>query len=124
MLLLGAVRSAIVALLHIVSPSTVAWFVVSVVIDPIERLFIWRLGPHVSKECVEIVPPSIAHGDSATAPIFEMLVVRIKTAVLGVSPRFIFSFVNLRSPMLAEAFRDPFQPETAAAFDLPVPEVL
>lgn len=84
------------------SPSNVSRFVMSVIIDAINRpksTFPW-CWPNVSKKGIEIVNPTFIHRYSASAVAMVRRIVQVKTSVFHVQPRFVFfrfpcsSFMN------------------------------
>ena len=65
-------RASIVGLLARSGPAAVAWFVVAVVVDALERQSIWTPA-HVCNEARERVPPFLADRDTASAVVVERL---------------------------------------------------
>lgn len=67
-------------------PSTIRWFIVSVVIYAINRVSKWT-RPHVGNEILESASawlndaPSIANSYSASSPIFVIMAARIRAAL-------------------------------------------
>lgn len=68
------IRSAFVSRLFLRGgPAAVAWFVVPIIVDAIQRTAN-RTRPHVSQECLERVAPAVAHRDATAAVIGEAVV--------------------------------------------------
>lgn len=98
-------------------PHAVAWFVVAVVIFAFNGVFGGRLFPHISKEALERVPPSLAHDDSASA------ILRVRPVFLVVAPSlYVHPRDGLRRVALAMSRRhcsSGFPAETSATERVP-----
>lgn len=110
--------SAIVGLLRRCRPSTIVRRIWTVIVDAVQRASAWPMS-HVSQERGEIVSPSFAHHDAATAVQCVLAVALFVASTFGVLPRVIFLRVAL--PVLGEVFHDALEFQTAATLTDAVP---
>jgi hypothetical protein len=75
----------VVVLVFVCGPAAVAWLVVAVRVDAVERVAI-RAYTHVLQELREVVSPLVAHGDAATAVERELSIRLYIATLLSVSP--------------------------------------
>jgi hypothetical protein len=87
----GSVRSLVPGLRGPSSPSAVAGFVVPVDVDPIDRVFRGRPGPHVGEECLVGFKPTLAHGDPTATVVVKLWVGGPVAPRLHVLPRSVFN---------------------------------
>lgn len=81
-------------------PSHIARFVMSVVVDAIERVIRRWAWPHIREEGVETATPAVAHGYAATTIVRERLHSWVMTAAAHVNPDLIFRRAT-HAPFLA-----------------------
>jgi hypothetical protein len=62
---------SISTLLRTGSPSTISGLVVSVIVNPVNRMLRARFFPHIGKEINKRFSPPLAYGDSPSSPIGE-----------------------------------------------------
>jgi len=67
----------------------ISWFVVSVVVDPVDGHAL-RTWTDVCVERREIVDPFLAHSDAPSAVPLVVVIVRIQTTLLGRIPHSVF----------------------------------
>lgn len=89
-------------------PSAIAWLIVTVVVDSVERHAAW-LFTHIFQKRWEVIAPFFAHGYPATAVILKGLALRVVTSSLGVIPCLIFNFIVSPEVVLG-VFTDKFCP--------------
>jgi len=80
------VVSAILRLLYSICPSTVAGFVVAVVVDPVD-CHSGGHRPHVQVEVIERITPSLAHADSSATIVGVVPMAWVTTSCLHCTPR-------------------------------------
>lgn len=98
-------------------PSAVPWFIVTIIVNPIECQS-GRTRPHVAEERREISTPFLAHGDSTQAIMScERSLLTVATA-LGLAPSAIFS--GSRKSMCSVSGRRDGTSKTPAAFARPL----
>lgn len=107
-------------------PAAIVRFVITVVVDAIDRMFSGRSRPHVRKERRVVVPPAIADRDSSSAVVQIPLVVGVVTATTHPLPRRVFDSLLLaerRVAMLAEFITGQFSLTTTAALCMTAPQM-
>lgn len=93
-LLAGLYQNAVSPVLSLLSacrPSAVVRCVVSVCVDPVERMIGRRPRPQVGKKRREIVSPPIAHRNTSPSIVVKSGSHRVVAAVLGVAPGFVLA---------------------------------
>lgn len=88
-----AIRPSVLLLLLTSCPSTVAWFVVAVVVDSIDRVTFRRSIAHISNKILERIFPAIAHFNSSAAVAMVFRAVCVFTAIVHALPDVILGFV-------------------------------
>lgn len=96
---------SIAGLLAFGGPATVAWFVMAVVVDALDRVRGRRLRPHVGEKGREVVAPAIADRDTAATVIGVVVRVLIEAARFHSGPRDILAglLARARVPMCRRA---------------------
>lgn len=74
-------RPPVCALISLYYPAAVRWLIISIHVDPIDRMQVGWPGPHILKKHLKRFLPSLAHGNSATT-IRSICMVRWTTAAL------------------------------------------
>lgn len=67
-------------------PSTIAGFVVAVIVDPVERVFKRWARPHIGEEIAEVAVPSGANFNPPAAVVLEKTVAGISASVAHLHP--------------------------------------
>lgn len=120
--LLGVLWKSVAAIERLLtsrSPSAISRLIASIVVNPIYRIMPTRFWPHVCNEIIKY-KPSGAHCDSATAPVSESWMLRVKASGLHLGPRSIlrsWSAVAVRAmSQLGKATSCPIQLGATATF--------
>lgn len=100
-------------------PSTIAWFVIAVIVDSIYGVFRRWAWPHVRKECRKIIDPSIAYCNSTPSPNVKVSMSRIKATFFDTGPATVFGGFGLA--MCGTGWEVLFP--TAARFGLALQEI-
>ncbi len=72
-------------------PAAVARLVVPVVVDPVDLMFLRRTWPHVGKEVLERVHPTVANRDATATVAAPSFVIRVFASTFKASPDGIFA---------------------------------
>ena len=81
--------SCVVPLRRAISPSAIVRLVVSVIINPIQRIARWA-RTHVLEESSKAVLPSFAHGNSSQAVVTGIVTGAVRRSPFGIEPRLVF----------------------------------
>lgn len=112
-------RPAIKLLLAARGPSTIARFVVPVVINAIQRQA-RRAWAKLRKELAEILAPFGGHRDSPAAVVSELFEIWVKAAILRVKPLPVFA--SMAQPMSYLILRAPFSLKATATTGMADPQ--
>jgi len=85
------VTSGVVVLLFMSGPIAIAWTIIAIVVFALQGLLASGLGAHVGEERLKGSQPSLAHGNAATAVVFESRIISIAAPGQHVGPRTVFS---------------------------------
>jgi hypothetical protein len=77
-----AVLSAIACLLFRSRPMAIAFVVIAMIVFAFKTVMRRWFRPHVGKERLETIEPSLANLDPAPAPVLKMVIVGIQTSLL------------------------------------------
>lgn len=83
------VRAFISGLLFWRGPSAILWRVIAIVVDPINRVLLGWLRPHVLQKRLERVAPASAYGDASSAITRIRLTRDLITTFKDTKPRFV-----------------------------------
>jgi len=110
------------------NPYAISGFVIPVIILSLDSESLWA-RPHVSKEVLERISPTLANGNPSTSVVFKILILRITAAILYVCPRFVgirCSTITISRPVAvspgSRAYS--FNVETSAALCMAVRQVI
>lgn len=93
--------SAVPGLHRFIGPATVLRFIVSVIVNAIQRVVTRWLRPHVGEESRRRTDPPVADRDASATVVGELGIVRIETPLLHSSPGVIFGTSAPGVPSLA-----------------------
>lgn len=79
--------ASVICLLRTSRPSAVAWFIVSVVVDAVNRIIKAGAFAHVIAKCFERIKPSIAYCNSTFSVAFKAGCQRAKASIFHAMPR-------------------------------------
>lgn len=111
----------VVALLLGRSPSHVGGLIVSVAVDPVNRMVRGWPSPNVSQERSERVTPAVTHTNSAPPVDGERSIVRIRAARPHLAPYGILG--RVRAAVCGRAFGELLSVETSTRSGVPAPQV-
>lgn len=72
-------------LFSVCSPSAIVWFIVTVVVYPVE-CFTFRSMSHIAKKVLKTIPPSVTYFYPTTTPIFVSFIIRVIASIFHHSP--------------------------------------
>lgn len=115
----------VAALLSDCGPAAILWRVRAIVVDAIDGVFRGWTWPHIGQKRCELVAPSVAHGDAASAPVLVSGVGQIEASAAEVAPCLVF---NRRAatplvPVLCGATDGRFRSQAPTAHGLSVTEM-
>jgi hypothetical protein len=89
---LSACLGGVAALNFFASPSAISWFIISVIVDAVERRF-WWADAHVGKKIIEYFPP-FTKGNAASSVVLPAVGFGVSAALFHGCPRLIGSRIS------------------------------